>query len=121
MGQVPPDGDPYPQPAGPNLKELDELQLILSAPEKKKHFEVLKQEVVMAREIQEDIKEEQQTKRTTITRITIVKDADLPIDAAVLRALRQYRNPKPLVHDITVAFLMLLGEYEFDTRVRISS
>ena len=114
LSQLPPDGDPYPKPAGPNLKELAELQLILSAPEKKKMFESLKVEVVLAKDVQQEIKEVKK-----VTKKVYEIDTDSPIDSGVLRALRQYRNPKPLVHDIIIAFLMLLGEIESDTRVCI--
>ena len=43
----------------------------------------------------------------------------LQLDSRVISTLRKIRTPIPIVHDVVVAFLLLLGEFEGYTRVCI--
>ncbi len=44
-----------------------------------------------------------------------------PLDEATIRSLRQISSPSPKLHDVLVAFFLLLGEYEGNTRVSLLS
>ncbi len=87
-----------------NFKEIDSLLLEMAKPENKEFQEQMKEELVHVKEKQKEM----ENKSAVVM---------LKLDTQTLRSLRQFRNPKPLVHEITIAFLLLLGEHEADTRV----
>lgn len=52
-----------------------------------------------------------------LQRLENLRDAILLLDATALAEVRRYAQPPPLVHDIMIAVLLLLGHDEGQTRV----
>ena len=88
----------------PNIKEVISLISELEEPANKELHDQLSKELIKARTV---LKIEEEKERLKA----------LHLDSSVMRTLRQIRLPKKQVLDITIAFLLLLGEYEGDTRV----
>ncbi len=103
MGENPPGREMEEKPVQ-NLKKLKEVLSELMQPEKKKVRESLCNEAARAKELAKKLSRRARLKA-------------LHMDASVLRSLRQIVEPKKQVHDVIVAFFLILGEYEGHTRV----
>ncbi len=105
MGEVPRHGEEL--PVGnrmPDIRKLKEILKELDQTENTKHRLLLRKDIRRAREVLKRLERQSHLRALTM-------------NESVLRGLRRIHDPKKPVRDITVAFLLLLGEYEGHTRV----
>lgn len=87
-------------------RKLDRLQAAISVIHKLRLSAELERELKVARSTVEGLQ-----------RLENLRDAILLLDATALAEIRRYTQPPPLVHDVVVAVLLLLGHDEGQTRV----
>ncbi len=107
MAKQPPEGDSATVPSEPNLPQLEELVYFLERPEENKFNTMLETEIIEAKKLLKDAMRKHRRKT-------------LPFNTEIMRVLKKFKEPKPITHDVIVAFFLLLGEYEGDTRVFLS-
>ena len=93
------------EPLFPSLRAIREIFQELEKPENQEFKEALTPELMQARILEKKLSRIQ----------TLPKQ--LFLDDSTMRMLRQYSVPPTAVHDVVVAFFLLLGEYEGHTRV----
>ena len=89
-------------------RSIVDLRKAIKAVEKKRYTSRLKPEMAEAKE-----------RLRSLERIERLRLAILDMDSATMAEIRNYRDPPPLVHEVMVASLLLLGENEGRTRVRM--
>ena len=106
MGEVPPGSRfDHPKPP-PNSKKLKEILAELELPEKNKTRQSLVDEIKRAKELAKNLARE-------------AKIRAISLDSSVFKTLHQIVQPHEEVHEVVIAFLLLIGEYEGFTRVCI--
>ena len=95
-------------PPRPSLTAINQVFAELDQPENATFKDPLTPELMQAR----------------LLRMELSRNMKIPsrleFDDKTMRTLRQYSSPPPAVHDVVVAFFLLLGEYEGFTRVSCS-
>lgn len=91
-------------------RKLDRLQGVISIIHKLRLSTKLEEELKVAHSTVEGLQRLENLQR----------DAILLLDATALAEVRRYTQPPPLVHDIMIAVLLLLGHDEGQTRVSSS-
>ncbi len=84
--------------------ELQRQVYLQEEPENKKYYEYLSGSILQARKIINQRSSEQRLRKA-------------PFDIEKMRFLRQISVPLQPMHDVLVAFFLLLGEFEGKTRV----
>ncbi len=104
MGELPPGAPVSNTPRSPSIQLLIQVIEELERPEKKRHRDMLASELARAKALLRQLDRAEKVKA-------------LHFDSPILRTLRQIREPTQQLHDVIVAFFLLLGEYEGYTRV----